>query len=105
VPANPSALIEARSAGIDTRPLEQWAEKVLDSGARRTISRRALEILRSSAAEPAHRIGPKKQETREERVRYAERVQLSLKRPAGTPAERRAEVADILRKVRAEGWP
>lgn len=30
VPANPDALIAARSAGINTRPLKEWAEMVLD---------------------------------------------------------------------------
>lgn len=30
VPANPEALIEARSKGIDTRPLVEWAMKTLD---------------------------------------------------------------------------
>lgn len=30
VPANPEALIEARSKGIDTQPMLEWAEKVLD---------------------------------------------------------------------------
>jgi HK97 family phage prohead protease len=33
VPANPQALIEARSAGIDTAPLIAWAEAVLKSAA------------------------------------------------------------------------
>lgn len=31
VPANPEALIEARSAGIDVAPLKDWAERVLDT--------------------------------------------------------------------------
>lgn len=30
VPANPEALIEARSAGIDTTPFKDWAERILD---------------------------------------------------------------------------
>lgn len=30
VPANPEALIEATAKGIDTTPLKEWAEKVLD---------------------------------------------------------------------------
>lgn len=30
VPANPEALIEARSVGIDTMPLKTWAERILD---------------------------------------------------------------------------
>lgn len=31
VPSNPEALIEARSLGIDTQPLVEWAEEILDS--------------------------------------------------------------------------
>jgi hypothetical protein len=30
VPANPDALLEAKSVGIDTTPLRNWAEKILD---------------------------------------------------------------------------
>lgn len=30
VPANPEALLEARSAGVDTKPFKQWAERILD---------------------------------------------------------------------------
>ena len=30
VPANPEALIQARSAGIDTEPIKSWAAKILD---------------------------------------------------------------------------
>ena len=33
VPSNPEALVEARSKGIDTGPLREWAEKVLDGEA------------------------------------------------------------------------
>jgi HK97 family phage prohead protease len=30
VPANPQALVEASASGIDTEPLKQWAEQILD---------------------------------------------------------------------------
>jgi HK97 family phage prohead protease len=30
IPANPEALISARAAGIDTAPMREWAEKILD---------------------------------------------------------------------------
>lgn len=33
VPANPEALLEAKSAGIDVAPMVEWAEKVLDGAA------------------------------------------------------------------------
>lgn len=49
VPANPSCLIEARSLGIDTAPLVEWAEKVLDSGETVFLPRRELETLRIQA--------------------------------------------------------
>jgi hypothetical protein len=32
VPANPEALIEARSAGIDIEPIREWAEKLIGIG-------------------------------------------------------------------------
>ena len=57
VPANPNALAEARRKGIDTRPLVEWAERVLDSGGaelkRVLITRDELERLRKAAKEPS----------------------------------------------------
>jgi len=56
VPCNPNALGEARSAGIDTAPLMEWAEKVLDSGDTVFLPRKELEGLRAQASEhPAPR--------------------------------------------------
>lgn len=54
VPCNPNALGEARSAGVDTRPLAEWAEKVLDSGDIVFMPRQELDGLRTQAkgAEP-----------------------------------------------------
>lgn len=53
VPALPSALIEARAKGVDTRPLVEWAEKTLESGDKIIIPRAELERLRKAAKEPA----------------------------------------------------
>jgi HK97 family phage prohead protease len=56
VPANPNALAEARRKGIDTRPLVEWAERVLDGGGaelkRVLITRDELQRLRKAAKEP-----------------------------------------------------
>ena len=49
VPCNPNALDEARSAGIDTRGLVEWAEKVLDSGDVVFMPRKDVEALRLQA--------------------------------------------------------
>jgi HK97 family phage prohead protease len=49
VPCNPSSLQEARSAGIDTSPLRQWAEKVLDSGDTVFLPRDELAALRTQS--------------------------------------------------------
>ena len=53
VPALPSALIDARAKGIDTRPIQEWAEKTLESGDKIIIPRAELERLRKAAKEPA----------------------------------------------------
>lgn len=53
LPALPSALAEARSAGIDTSPLYSWAERILDGGGVATIERGELETLRRAAKMPA----------------------------------------------------
>lgn len=57
VPCNANALIEARAKGIDTRPLIQWAEKLLDSGGSVAITKAELETLRIAAKEPAIKAG------------------------------------------------
>jgi HK97 family phage prohead protease len=49
VPCNPNALTEARSAGIDTRSLVEWAEKVLDNGDVVFLPRKDVELLRVQA--------------------------------------------------------
>lgn len=53
IPAMPSALAEARSAGIDTSPLREWAERLLDTGGLITVPRTELETLRRAAKMPA----------------------------------------------------
>ena len=53
VPANSNALAEARSKGIDTRPLVEWAERTLEGGGRVILPRAELERLRKAAKEPA----------------------------------------------------
>jgi HK97 family phage prohead protease len=52
VPALPTALIDARAKGIDTRPLVEWAERMLDGGGKVIVPRAELERLRK-AAKPA----------------------------------------------------
>jgi len=57
VPANANALVEARAKGIDTRPLAEWAERVLDGGGRVIVPKTELERLRRLAQEPRRRGG------------------------------------------------
>jgi HK97 family phage prohead protease len=52
VPANANALAEARKSGIDTRPLVDWAEKMLDGGQKVLVPIAELEKLRKMAAPP-----------------------------------------------------
>lgn len=52
IPALPSALAEARSRGIDTGPLVEWAERLLDSGGLTIVPRGELETLRRAAKMP-----------------------------------------------------
>jgi hypothetical protein len=58
VPALPAALAEARSNGIDTQPLYQWAERLLDKGDMTLIGRVELEDLRRAAKMPARATRP-----------------------------------------------
>jgi hypothetical protein len=53
VPSLPSALVTARSSGVDTRPLFDWAERLLDSGDFAVIAKSDLEALRGAARMPA----------------------------------------------------
>ncbi len=52
VPANANALIDARSKGIDTRPLVQWAERALDGAGHAVLPKTELQRLRRAASEP-----------------------------------------------------
>jgi len=52
VPANPNALSEARSKGIDTRPLAEWAERALADAGHVMVPRAELDRLRKAAQEP-----------------------------------------------------
>jgi hypothetical protein len=54
VPAHPGALIEAKSAGIDTRPMKQWAERVLDGLDHGAAERASVERLHK-ASDPTGR--------------------------------------------------
>jgi HK97 family phage prohead protease len=49
VPCNPNALGEARALGIDTAPLREWAEKVLDTGDTVFLPRDELAALRTQS--------------------------------------------------------
>ncbi|MGH6793626.1 MAG: HK97 family phage prohead protease [Methylocella sp.] len=52
VPALKTALATARAGGIDTGPLFEWAEKMLDAGGFAVIARAELEALRKEARMP-----------------------------------------------------
>lgn len=52
VPCNPNALNEARAKGIDTRPLMEWAERVLDEGNAVVVPRATLEQIFKDARTP-----------------------------------------------------
>jgi hypothetical protein len=49
IPANPECLVDARSMGIDTKPLMTWASRTLDLGGLTAIPREELEKLRKMA--------------------------------------------------------
>jgi HK97 family phage prohead protease len=52
IPANPECLSQARSMGIDTKPLIGWAERMLDGQGMLIVPRAELEALRKSAGAP-----------------------------------------------------
>ena len=58
VPALPTALVTARAAGIDTQPLFDWAERMLDAGGFVLIPRAELEQIRKEAKMPTSRANP-----------------------------------------------
>jgi HK97 family phage prohead protease len=53
VPADPDALVAARSAGVDTQPIFQWTERMLDAGGFLIVPKAELEALRRNAKMPA----------------------------------------------------
>lgn len=52
IPCNPNALIEARSKGIDTQPMSDWASRWLDRGGQILIPRNVLEDVFKAAKTP-----------------------------------------------------
>ena len=52
VPALPGALAEARARGINTAPIYQWAERLLDKRGKVLVPRAQLEALRREAKMP-----------------------------------------------------
>jgi HK97 family phage prohead protease len=52
VPCNQNAIIDARSAGIDTGPLSEWAEKILDGQGRISLQKSFVEELFRQAKTP-----------------------------------------------------
>lgn len=94
IPANPEALVQARSAGLDTTPLVEWAEQVLDGepeASRVLVPRAELEQLRKDA-DPKRRVtvatGPTEREQTLER-------QLAGLQAQKRALERRLQVANI----------
>jgi HK97 family phage prohead protease len=79
LPANANSLVEARSFGIDTRPISRWAERALDAGGNPTISMHGLMQLRSTAREPVR--------TRADRVAIAAARKRRLIRDGVMPAQ------------------
>lgn len=53
IPANPEALIAAKAGGIDTGPLREWAERILDTGGSLIVPRAAFEAFAKAAKMPA----------------------------------------------------
>lgn len=53
IPALPGALATARAHGIDTGPLVEWAERLLDTSGQVLVPRQELETLRRAAQMPA----------------------------------------------------
>jgi HK97 family phage prohead protease len=52
IPCNQSALIDARSAGIDTGPISEWAERILDGEGKILVPRSLLEETFRQAKTP-----------------------------------------------------
>lgn len=52
IPALPGAIATARANGIDTQPMVEWAERLLDKSDMTLVPRNELEILRRSAKMP-----------------------------------------------------
>lgn len=61
VPANPEALLEAKSAGIDLIPLKEWAEKILDGDGTGISREKAAVYYRASKENKTISLPVKKQ--------------------------------------------
>lgn len=77
VPAVPNALATARANGIDTGPVYDWAEQVLDQGDMVAISREDLEAMRREAKMPAGRRDGKRAAAAEWKVGASQSLPLN----------------------------
>jgi HK97 family phage prohead protease len=96
VPANANALIDARAKGIDTRPLVEWAEKMLDGGGRVILPKAELQRLRDAAKEPKFRLDPKIVGESEQNIRDIAGVLVMATKPKSTKPQRRDTDVDPL---------
>lgn len=71
IPALPAAIAEARSSGIDTSPMKQWAERLLDSSDMIVMPRTELETLRRAAQMPVAAKSTPKEPAQEAELRSA----------------------------------
>jgi HK97 family phage prohead protease len=106
VPANPDALVAGRSAGIDTRPLVDWAGKVLDMDQLQMIPRDELQALRRAAGAPAISesvaVAARRREARM-LASKARSIIASIPDPVSLTREQRIAEAQALRRMAMAG--
>jgi HK97 family phage prohead protease len=104
-PALPSALLQARAAGVDTRALGLWAERKLDTGGILTVPDAQLIELRAAAKEPPRaRSSAASTETIADRVARAETRAERLNRYVPPPLPMPEQVAEANRKRYLAGY-
>ena len=99
VPANPDALVAGRAAGIDTRPLVEWAGKVLDTGDLQMIPRDELQALRKAAGAPD--VFAVKERRRRAAAALKIKYEADAQGWAAEDADREADIETRRRRARA----
>lgn len=102
LPALADALLDARSHGIDVKPLRSWASRALDKRVYRAAPRAVLEAIHRATLRSTTSLPSRSFVTRDERARRASEIQARVQREDDAVKNERLAYHNAVR--RGEAW-